>query len=785
MIECRDGVFFLQTARTSYWFARTSRGHLEHIHYGPRLQPQDPAALRWKRTTMPGSAIAYDDDVTYSLDTIPLEFSSPGRGDYRHSPLRVRSGTGYDVDLTYAAHRTLPGPAPCATLPVADGGEEDCVSLIVTLADEVARIEVDLVYTVYAAADVIARRTVVRNTGPAGGAAVELTEAMSLQLDLPDRGYELTSFAGGWIKEAHARTRPVGPGSLVIGSTTGASSHRHNPGFLLTEAGTGEDHGAAYGVNLIYSGNHRSTIEADSRGLVRITTGIHPATFTWPLEPGEEFETPQAVLTFSADGKGGVSENFHRFVNCHVLPARYRAAPRPIVFNSWEAVGFDVGEKRLGRLAERAAGLGMELFVIDDGWFTGRRDDTGGLGDYEVDQRKFPSGLPAFVRRVNDLGMAAGIWVEPEMVSERSRLFRDHPEWAMAVPGKTPLRGRHQLVLDLCNPDVCDDIVDRVGALLDSANFTYVKWDMNRHISDAWSEHVAHPGMVAHTYIQNLYSVLERIFAPRPHVLLETCSSGGNRFDLGMLRYSAMIWASDDTDPIERLEIQQGLSHLYPQSVISAHVSAAPHEQTLRNTPLSTRFNVAAFGCLGYEYDLDLLTREERKEIAEQIAFYSAHRELLQFGTFRRLPTASADTFRWQVSEPGPAPEAGAIAVVGNFQRRIPAAPVPDQLAIPGLDPGAQYRVRSKPQRLPLERFGHLVKHVAPMRLDPRGVVLGAVNRVHSLRDAAEEYTGTGALLAAGVRLEHQFQGTYYNPRTRLLGDYGSTLYVVTLEGTP
>lgn len=417
-------------------------------------------------------------------------------------------------------------------------------------------------------------------------------------------------------------------------------------------------------------------------------------------------------------------------------------------------MSFDVSEKRLGRLAKQAAALGVETFVLDDGWFAGREDDTGGLGDYDVDTRKFPSGLPALAQRINDLGMEAGIWFEPEMINEDSRLYRARPEWAMAVPGKRPLTGRHQLVLD-------------------SANFTYVKWDMNRHIADLWSEHVAHPGRVAHTYIMALYRVLERIFEPRPHVLLETCSSGGNRFDLGMLRYSAMIWASDNTDPIERLEIQQGLSHLYPQSVISAHVSAAPHEQTLRSTPLSTRFNVAALACLGYEYDLDLLTREERKEITEQIEFYTRHRELLQFGTFHRLPTFHPDSFRWMITS-------GGSAVVGNYQRRVGAAPPPDVLRIPGLEPDTRYRVAAKPQRLAIERFGHLVKHVSPVRLDPRGMVMGAVNRVHSMRDAAETHEGTGSLLAAGIRLNHQFRGTYYNTDTRILGDHGSTLYTVT-----
>ncbi len=768
VIEVHDGVFFLTTARTSYWFALTEAGHLEHLHYGPRLTPQDPAALRAKRTNMTGSTVAYDpSDLTYSLDTLSLEFSSPGRGDYRHLPIAVRTATGFDLDLTYVSHEIAAGTV-ASDLPIADD-DGACSSLIVRLADPTAGFEVDLMYTVYEETDVIARRVRLRNTGTA---AVEITRALSMQLDLPDRGYEIRSFSGAWIAEAHAYSRPATPGIFSVGSTTGASSNRHNPGFFLS-VDAGEDHGEVFGFNLVYSGNHLGTVEVQARGLVRVSTGINPEFFTWLLAPGESFDTPQAVLTYSNAGFNQASANFHAFIRSSITPEGYRERLRPIVFNSWEATGFDVNEKRLSNLAKQAASLGMEMFVIDDGWFRGRKDDTAGLGDYEVDTRKFPAGLASFARKITALGMEAGIWVEPEMVNPDSNLYRTHPDWAMVVPGKEPLLGRHQLLLDLCNPAVQDYIVDQVGALLDSGPFTYVKWDMNRHMSDLYSAHVPHPGMVAHTYVLALYDVLERIFSPRPHVMLEMCSSGGNRFDLGMLRYAAMIWASDDTDPIERLEIQQGLGYLYPQSVISAHVSAAPHEQTLRPTPLSTRFNVAAMACLGYEYDLDLLTRAERKEIREQIEFYTRHRELLQFGALRRLPIREPDRYRWMISGEN-------SAIVGNFQRRVDAAPAPEILPIPGLDPESRYRVESKPQRIAIERLGHLVKHVSPVRLDPRGSVMRAVNTFHSLPDAAENYEGTGALLAAGIRLHNQFRGTYYTPETRILGDYGSTLYTVT-----
>lgn len=775
MIEVAGDLFALQTRTTSYWFSRTGHGHLEHLHYGPRLPVQDPAGLRVKRDLLHGSSVAYSPtDRAYSLDAIPLEYSGIGQGDYRLSPIEVVSHVGFDTDFVYQAHRILKGTVDHPTLPIADGAD-GVETLEVTLVDALARLELTLLYTVFPEVDVITRRTRLRNTGDA---SVELATLASLQLDLPDRGFTVRTLDGGWIHEAHAHDRPVSSGVFSIGSTTGASSNRHNPGFLLIGDDAGEEHGWAYAVNLVYSGSHASSVERDSHGSVRVLSGIQPQGFRWPLAPGEAFETPEAVLAFSDAGLNDLSDRMHRFVNAHITPAPQRGTPRPVVYNSWEATYFDYDEKRQLGLAKQAAKLGVELFVIDDGWFTGRGDDTAGLGDYTVDAKKFPSGLRAFTTKVEKLGMRAGIWVEPEMVNENSDLYRAHPDWALRVPGKPPREGRTQQLLDLCNPEVCDYLVEQVSGLIDAGGFTYVKWDMNRHLSDAYSPHVAHPGMTAHRYVENLYAVLERIFAPRPHVLLEMCSSGGNRFDLGMLRYAATIWASDDTDPVERLEIQQGLSYLYPLSTISAHVSASPHQQTLRDTPLSTRFNVAAFGCLGYEYDLDFLSAEERREVTAQIAFYKLHRDLFQFGRFRRGARPRPDRFVWQIGD-------GDAAIVGNVQRGVRAAPERDVLPIVGLHPGIPYRVTAKPQRIGLDRLGHLVNHVSPVKLDPSGLVMNVVSKHRSLPDGVEEYRGTGELLAAGIRLNMQFAGTGHTATLRMLGDYGSTLYVITREDTP
>ena len=772
MIEFCDGAFLLQTRATSYWFALTEHGHLEHLHYGPLLPPQDPSALRVRRTIELGSSVVYSPgDVAYGLDAIPLEYSGIGQGDYRRSPLEVFTAHGADTDFVYRAHRILPGVVAAPPLPTADGGD-GVETLEVTLVDELASLELTLLYTVFPEVDVITRRTRLRNTGTA---SAELARLASVQLDLPDRGFTIRTFDGGWIHEAHAHDRPVSSGVFSIGSTTGASSARHNPGTLLISAEADEEHGWVYGFNLVYSGGHETSFERDAHGGVRVLSGIQPQGFRWPLAPGETFEAPEAVLAFSAKGLNGLSDRMHRFVERHITPAAWRGVPRPVVYNSWEAAFFEIDEKRLAKLAGQAAKLGVELFVIDDGWFAGRGDDTAALGDYTVDAKKFPSGMKSFVDRVAKLGMRTGIWVEPEMISENSELYRAHPDWALRIPGKAPREGRHQQLLDLCNPEVRDYIVEQVGALIDDNGFDYVKWDMNRHMADAFSPHVAHPGMTAHAFQLGLYEVIERIFGPRPDVLLEMCSSGGNRFDLGMLRWAAMIWTSDDTDPIERLAIQQGISYLYPLSVISAHVSASPHQQTLRDTPLSTRFNVAAFGCLGYEYDLDFLTAEEKREITEQIAFYTKHRELLQFGRFRRTAMGRPERVIWQAGE-------GDAAIVGSFQRGVRAAPERDILPVAGLQPDVVYRVDAKPQRIMLDRLGALVNHVSPVRLDPNGLVMNIVSKRRSLPDGIESYRGTGELLAVGIRLELQFAGTGHAPALRMLGEHGSTLYTVVRE---
>jgi alpha-galactosidase len=424
-------------------------------------------------------------------------------------------------------------------------------------------------------------------------------------------------------------------------------------------------------------------------------------------------------------------------------------------------------------LAKQAQKLGVELFVLDDGWFGKRDDDHAGLGDYSVNKKKLPRGLKSFSEKLKNMGLSFGLWFEPEMVNMDSDLFRAHPEYVVTVPGKKPTLGRHQLVLNLCMPDVQDYIVNSVSKILDEADVSYVKWDMNRHMSDLYSASLENQGEFYHRYILGLYSVLDRIFGPRPHILLESCSSGGNRFDLGMLCYSPQIWASDNTDPIERLKIQGGLSYLYPPSTMGAHVSSSPHQQTLRETPLSTRFNVAAFGCLGYEMDLKYLSKVERAEVKAQIDYYKAHRQTLQFGRFSRVTSTKSNKVFWQVAE-----RDGSKVISGLFQTMASASEGFDRLKILGLVPEAQYSIETKPQNLYVARFGELVKHILPVSLNPDGAILRFANRVYSLSDGVEAYECQGHALESGILLANQFMGTGHNAQIRVLGDFGSSLYL-------
>lgn len=652
------------------------------------------------------------------------------------------------------------------SLPAAYGGNE---TLKITLKDKVFPIYIDLYYSVFYDTDVITRRTVVRNEAET---SLTIRRIMSMSLDLPDEAFQIYTLDGGWIKEANLHKRPVSYGITINSSTTGASSNRHNPAFLLAEADAKEDYGSVYGLNMIYSGNHYSAVEKSDRDYIRITMGINPHCFEWILSPGEKFETPEAVMTYSNKGFNGMSHHMHDFINEHIVRGEWKKKERPVLINNWEAHFFDFNEGKLLHLAKEAKKLGVELFVLDDGWFGERNSDKAGLGDYKVNQKKLPAGIKGFADKIRKIGLSFGLWFEPEMINEDSDLYRKHPEYAVKLPNRQEVLGRNQLVLDLCQKEVRDYIVKQVTNILDESDISYVKWDMNRHIAEGYSSALQNQGEFYHRYILGLYEVLTRIFVPRPHILLESCSSGGNRFDLGMLCYGPQIWTSDDTDPIERLKIQGGLSYFYPPSTMGAHVSQSPHQQTLRETPLSTRFHAASFGCLGYELDLKYLTREERKDIADQIAFYKKYRRIFQYGRFYRITSYKDNKVLW-----GSVSEDKETALTALFQTLATAAESSDKLRVLGLKKGV-YTVKTRNQRLYLKRFGGLLKHILPIELNPEGAILRMANRHYSLRDSVERYTCSAEALESGIPLREQFIGTGYDKNIRILGDFGSNLYI-------
>lgn len=772
-ISQNEKTFLLNTRKTSYMLMANEHGHIEQLHYGSRVEPSDAGALRYKRTAPYGSEVMYTpEDDTYCLDNLPLNWSGIGKGDFRIPPAELVMPDGsFTCDFIYERHEILPGILPAESLPCAYADKEDeAETLTLHLREKVYDIRLRLIYTVFHDTDTITRRAELENRE---NAPLQLRRMMSALIDLPNKNFKMISFDGDWIKEAKRSDRKLMPGCFVNESSTGSSSNRHNPGVLLAAENACEDYGEVYGFNLVYSGNHYTAAELCPRGMVRVISGINPLCFSWTLENGELFETPEAVMTYSASGFNGMSRNFHDFINRHIISGEWKGKERPILFNNWEAHFFKFTRRSILRLARRAKDLGAELFVLDDGWFGERNSDRAGLGDYNVNLKKLPGGVEALSGKITSMGLLFGLWFEPECVNEDSELYRSHPEYAVRLPNRAPSLGRNQLVLDLSKPEVRDYIVKSVGNVLDSADISYVKWDMNRHMSDMFSTSCP-TGEFFHRYILGLYEVLERIFRSRPHILLESCSSGGNRFDLGMLRYSPQIWASDNTDPIERLRIQKGLSYLYPQSAVGAHVSQAPHMQTLRYSPLSTRFNVACFGAFGYELDPGELSYTEKKQLRAQIAFYKKYRKTLQFGDFYRYDVLPQNREVFLAAE-----KDGSRAVLSLVQTQAEAAQENDVLRAKGLCPDKRYRLSAVPQKLAVSRFGGLLKHVFPVALRADGFILRTVNRLYSLADGSFELCATGAALSGGVSLNNQFTGAGYRKDLRLWGDFGSTLYTI------
>ncbi len=679
--------FTLGTKNTVYQMQLGPLGYLLHLYYGRRAGgffdylhlPRDCGF----------SANPYELQASrgWSLDTMPQEYSGSNGADFRLSSVRSESDSGQTgADLRYRRHEIRSGKYALEGLPSALDRGGECETLRITLADGATGLEAELLYGVFAEKDMITRAVRFRNAGTQG---LRLRAAASACLDLPFGSWELLHFHGRHTMERQAERRPLLSGIQTVSSGRGASGHQHNPFVILCSPDATETAGSAVGVMLAYSGSHRTDIELDQGGSVRVVSGINPDGFSWRLEPGGTFDTPEVLLTFSAQGLGELSRRYHRFLRGNICRDPRGLSERPVLLNSWEAMYFDFDEQKLLGLAREAKDLGADMLVIDDGWFGRRDDDLRSLGDWTADPRKLPRGLKPLLEDIRALGLKAGLWVEPEMVSEDSDLYRRHPDWALAVPGRKPAVGRSQLVLDLSRQEVTDWLYRTLSGLLRDLPLSYLKWDMNRHLTDLYSASLPpdRQGETGHRYVLGLYSLLERLTEEFPEVIIEGCSGGGGRFDAGILAYCPQIWCSDNTDALARLSIQYGTSFGYPASAVGAHVSAVPNHQTGRTVPLGTRAAVAMSGTFGYELDPAKLTAEEKREIRDQLRRFRSLRGLIGEGDLYRLTEGGKPPLTaWQFVSPGR--DETLVNIVLTEPR---ANPRPLHICLQGLDPDAEY----------------------------------------------------------------------------------------------
>ena len=637
IFDSKNKTFHLQGKNTSYILQVIKDGYLSHLYWGAKIKNyngSNPIAFIDRGFSPNPDPL----DRTFSLDTIPCEYPAYGNGDFRIPAYQFQLENGSTVtDLRYKSHKIYSGKPILEGLPSTYTlNDNEAETLEITLEDNLIGLNTTLIYTVFNDLNVITRSVRFYNNGNKN---LKLLRALSASVDFRDNDFELITLYGSHTNEKNIARRPIVSGIQMIESCRGASSPQQAPFLALVRKNTSEDTGEVYSFNLVYSGNFTAQVQLDPYGNTRVNIGINPFDFTWLLEPNESFQTPEVVMTYSSNGLGEMSRTYHELYTTNLCRGKFKNKVRPILINNWEATYFDFNAEKIKKIIKAGKNLGMELFVLDDGWFGNRNNDLSSLGDWVVDKSKLPNGLEDLADYTTSLGMEFGLWFEPEMVSEDSDLFRAHPDWCLHVPSRKPTVGRNQLILDLSRKDVCKYLIDSLSSILSNNKITYVKWDMNRHMTDIGSSSLPPERQreTAHRYMLGLYYVMETLTSKFPNVLFESCSSGGGRFDAGMLYYMPQTWTSDNTDAVCRLKIQYGTSLVYPPITMGSHVSTSPNHQVGRVTPLETRGHVAMSGNFGYELDLTSLSYEEEEIIKEQISVYKEIRNIIQFGTFYRV----------------------------------------------------------------------------------------------------------------------------------------------------
>lgn len=687
-VNASNRLFHLQTKHTSYVFHVIEDGSLGQLYYGPKIPFKDDYANLNTREEHDCTNTRTDEDVEFQAELLKQEYAGLGKGDYRYPAFQITYPNGSRTsEFQYRDYELKDGKERLTGLPSTFADDSnDSQTLTVKLAD--GDLELQLHYTVFADEDVIVRSTTFVNHGK----TVFLNRALSAQLDLPDANYDFIQFAGSWSRERHLHRSHLRPGTQSISSLRTASSHQENPFFMLARPHTDNNQGAVFGFNFVYSGNFLDSVEVDQFDTTRVLIGINPDEFGWKLNSGDSFQTPEVIFSYTDNGFNALSQQLGAFYAQHLINPHFAHQERPILINNWEATFMDFTEDKLMPIVERAKELGIEMFVLDDGWFGHRDDDRSSLGDWFVDEKKFNHGIAGFAKRVHDLDMKFGLWFEPEMISIDSKLYQTHPEWMIKTPGRGQTPGRHQFVLDMSRQEVVDYLFGLMSHIIQDAKLDYIKWDMNRNITEMYGADLPADQQLefSHRYILGVYDLYDRLTKAFPDVLFESCASGGGRFDLGMMYYAPQAWCSDDTDAVERIKIQDGTSYGYTPSMWGAHVSAVPNDQVGRLTSIDMRAKVAYFGAFGYELDVTELSDEEQATIKQQVAFYKQYRKLFQFGTFYRLetPDTSDNVYGWETVSPDKQ-----TAIGMRYQILNGANPTYIRYYFKGLDPERRYTV--------------------------------------------------------------------------------------------